>query len=137
MIKRYRGIIGIGILLLVIIVAGVSYVAYSASRVNPPHTAPGAATACGTAIPSTGLSTFQIVPAQTTASYKVHENLVLRNLPNNDAIGRTHSVQGSFQVRTGSSPLVAAMKAVTMPTMATVLRATLERSKRGQERATR
>jgi polyisoprenoid-binding protein YceI len=66
-------------------------------------------TDCGTPIPSTGLHTFQIVPTQTTASYKVHENLILRNLPNNDAIGTTHSVQGSFRIRTRASPLVASM----------------------------
>ena len=49
------------------------------------------------------------MPAQTTASYSVYENLVFQNKPNNDAIGSTHSVQGSFRVRTGASPLVAAM----------------------------
>lgn len=106
--RRSRWIIGIGIAL-VIVAAGVIYTVHSASTINPPHTAPGLATDCGTAIPSTGLRTFQIVPDRTTASYKVHENLVLRNLPNNDAIGTTHAVQGSFRIRTGASPLVAAM----------------------------
>ena len=118
--KRPYWIIGIGIVL-VIIVAGVSYAMHFASTVNPVHTpagvatisgattAPGVAAACGTAIPSTGLRIFQIVPAQTAASYKVHENLILRNLPSTDAIGTTHSVQGSFRLRTETSPLVAAM----------------------------
>jgi polyisoprenoid-binding protein YceI len=49
------------------------------------------------------------VPAQTTASYSVYENLIFQNKPNNDAIGTTHSVQGSFKIRTGPSPLVASM----------------------------
>ena len=106
--KRYFCLSGIG-LVLVIVIAAMLYTARFASTVNQPHTAPGAATATGTPIPSTGLQTFQIVPAQTTASYSVYENLVFQNKPNNDAIGTTHSVQGSFRVRTGASPLVAAM----------------------------
>jgi polyisoprenoid-binding protein YceI len=39
----------------------------------------------------------------------VYENLIFQNNPNNDAIGTTHSVQGSFKIRTGASPLVAAL----------------------------
>jgi polyisoprenoid-binding protein YceI len=119
--KRSHWIIGIGIVVIIIVGAFVSYAAYSAGTVNPPHTPSGIATtsgvattsdvaaSCGTAIPSTGLRIFQIVPSQTTASYKVHENLILRNLPSTDAIGTTHSVQGSFRLRTGASPLVATM----------------------------
>jgi len=106
--KRYIWLAGTSIVL-VIIVAGILYTAHFASAVNQPHTASGAATATGTPIPSTGLQTFQIVPAQTTASYSVYENLVFQNKPNNDAIGSTHSVQGSFRIRSGASPLVAAM----------------------------
>lgn len=110
--KRYIVLAGIG-LVLVIIVAGVLYTTRFASAVNQTqtHVAPGAitVTATGTPIPSTDLRTFQIVPAQTTASYSVYENLIFQNKPNNDAIGTTHSVQGSFGIRTGASPLVAAM----------------------------
>jgi polyisoprenoid-binding protein YceI len=108
--KRYILLAGVG-LVVVIIVAGMLYTARFASAVNQTqvHIAPGAVTATGTPIPSTGLQTFQIVPAQTTASYSVYENLVFQNKPNNDAIGTTHSVQGSFSIRTGASPLVAAM----------------------------
>ena len=106
--KRYI-LLAITGLILAIIVAGVMYTARFASAVNQPHTAPGAATATGTPVPATGLQTFQIVPAQTTASYSVYENLVFQNKPNNDAIGTTHSVQGSFKIRSGASPLVAAM----------------------------
>jgi polyisoprenoid-binding protein YceI len=98
-------------IVLVIIVAGFIYTSRFASAVNQTqsHTAPGAITATGTPIPSTGLQTFQIVPAQTTASYSVYENLIFQSKPNNDAIGTTHSVKGSFKIRTGASPLVAAM----------------------------
>src|SRR5207245_2528873 len=35
--------------------------------------------------------------------------LIFQNNPNNDAIGTTHSVQGNFKIRTGASPLVAAL----------------------------
>ena len=96
---------------LVIIVAGFIYTSRFASAVNQTqsHTAPGAITATGTPIPSTGLQTLKIVTAQTTGSYSVYENLIFQNKPNNDAIGTTHSVKGSFKIRTGTSPLVAAM----------------------------
>ncbi len=107
--KRYYWLAGGTGLVLVGIVAGMLYAAHFASTVNQPHTAPGAAKATGTPIPSTGLRTFQIVPAQTTASYSVYENLIFQNKPNNDAVGTTHSVQGSFKIRTSVSPLVAAM----------------------------
>lgn len=98
-------------LVIVIVIGGVIYTAHFASVVaqSQAHVAPGAATATGTPIPSTGLTTFQIVPAQTTASYSVYENLIFQNKPNNDAIGTTHSVTGSFKIRAGNSPLVAAM----------------------------
>jgi polyisoprenoid-binding protein YceI len=109
--KRYIWLAGGGLALVVIVVGTMLYMARFASAVSQSqsHTAPGAITATGTPIPSTGLQTFQIVPAQTTASYSVFENLIFQNKPNNDAIGTTHSVQGSFRIRTGASPLVAAM----------------------------
>jgi polyisoprenoid-binding protein YceI len=108
--KRNILLAGTGVVL-VFIVAGMLYTSHFASAVTQTqsHTAPGAVTATGTPIPTTGLKTFQIVPAQTTASYSVYENLIFQSKPNNDAIGTTHSVQGSFKIRTGASPLVAAM----------------------------
>jgi polyisoprenoid-binding protein YceI len=115
--KLYPWIIGISVALVLIVVAGVAYATNFASTVNTSHTAPGAATVSsspissstttGTAIP--GSSTFQIVPAQTTAMYSVYENLIFQNKPNNDAVGTTHSVQGNFSIRTGASPLVSGM----------------------------
>src|SRR5437588_6660449 len=106
--QRYFWLAGTG-LVLIIIIAGMLYSTHFASTVTQTHIAPGAVTVTETPVPSTGLQTFQIVPAQTTASYSVNENLIIQNKPNNDAIGRTHSVQGSFKIRTGTSPLVASM----------------------------
>jgi len=110
MTRRNILLAGVGVVL-AFVVAGMMYTSHFAGIINQTqtHTAPGAATATGTPVPSTGLQTFQIVPAQTTASYSVYENLVFQNKPNNDAIGTTHSVQGSFKIRSGASPLVAAM----------------------------
>src|SRR6266478_4759459 len=110
--KRYIWFAGSGLaLVLVIIAAGMAYTAHFASAVDQSqtHFAPGAITVTTTPIPSTGLQSFQIVPTQTTASYSVYEDLIFQNKPNNDAVGTTHSVQGSFKIRTGTSPLIAAM----------------------------
>src|SRR5215467_1769473 len=96
---------GIGIIL-VIIAAGVLSMSLFASTTNPLHKAAGAVTVTTTTpVSSTGLKTFQIVTAQSTASYSVYENLIIQNKPNNDAIGTTHSVAGSFHIRTGTTPL--------------------------------
>ncbi len=97
--------------LIIIIVAGILYTSHFASAVDQSqsHVAPGAVTVTETPVSSTGLQTFQIVPAQTTASYSVYENLIFQNKPNNDAIGSTHSVQGSFKIKTANTPLVASM----------------------------
>jgi polyisoprenoid-binding protein YceI len=108
--KLYRWMIGIAAIVVIAVAAELIYSAHFASAVNPPHKAPGAiATTSSSPVPSTGLSTFQIVPSQTTASYSVYEDLIIQNKPNNDAIGTTHSVQGSFKIKTGTSPLVTAM----------------------------
>ncbi|GAC1461061.1 MAG: hypothetical protein PVSMB2_22490 [Ktedonobacteraceae bacterium] len=115
--KRYIWLTGASIVF-VILVAGILYTTRFASAVNQRHTASGAVTVTATDIPlpatgtstsTTGLQTFQIVPGQTTASYSVYENLIFQNKPNNDAIGTTHTVQGNFRIRTGTSPLVTAM----------------------------
>lgn len=108
--KRNFFLAGI-VAILIIIIAGVLYTSHFASTINQAqsHVAPGAAKVTGTPVPSTGLQTFQLVPAQTTASYSVYENLIFQNEPNNDAIGTTHSVQGSFKIRTSGTPLVASM----------------------------
>ncbi|HYX49876.1 MAG TPA: YceI family protein [Ktedonobacteraceae bacterium] len=109
--KRRNIILAVLGAVIIIVVAGVLYTSHFASAVDQSqtHVAPGAVTVTETPVSSTGLQTFQIVPAQTTASYSVYENLVIQNKPNNDAIGTTHSVQGSFKIKKGTSPLVASM----------------------------
>ena len=117
--KRSIWLIGASIVF-VILVAGTLYTTHFANLVNQTqtHTAVGAivVTPTATSLPATSTSTptsvlhtFQIVPAQTTASYSVYENLIFQNKPNNDAIGTTHGVKGSFRVQTGPSPLISAM----------------------------
>ncbi|WP_160145635.1 YceI family protein [Dictyobacter aurantiacus] len=56
-----------------------------------------------------GLRSFSIVPAQSTASYKVHENLILRNLPSIDAVGKTQDVTGSFKISSSPAPQVTSL----------------------------
>lgn len=108
--KRYFWLVGV-VIAIIVIVTGILYTSHFANAVSQTqaHTATGAATVPTNITPVAGLQTFQIVPAQTTASYSVFENLVFENKPNNDAIGTTHSVQGSFGIKTGNSPLVANM----------------------------
>ncbi len=116
--KRSIWLAAIGAVIVLIVAGALVYTSRFASTVGQNHTASGpvttttgAATTGATAATtsSTSPQTFQIVPAQTTASYSVYENLIFQNKPNNDAIGATHSVQGNFQIKTGASPLVTAM----------------------------
>lgn len=110
--KLARWLIGAGAVIVIAVTATVLYTMHFASTVSQTqtHKASGAiATSSSSPVSTAGLSTFSIVPAQTTASYSVYENLVFENKPNNDAVGTTHSVSGSFQIHTGSSPLIAAM----------------------------
>ncbi len=122
--RRVFWLTGVSIVV-VIVVAGILYTTRFASAVNQTqtHTAAGAivvtptatslpattTSSAGTSTPTTDLHTFQIVPAQTTASYSVYEDLIFQNKPNNDAIGTTHGVKGSFGVQTGTSPRIDAM----------------------------
>jgi len=112
--RRSRWFIGIGIALVVVVGGAVGFEVYAANyaktiQQSQAHTAEGTAIPCGTPVPTTSLRIFQIVPAQTTVSYSVHENLILENKPDNVAVGTTHSEQGSFEIRTGADPLVASM----------------------------
>lgn len=113
--RRSVLLISICAVLLVIIVIFVSvvYVQHANSiAASQQHQASGAIQATATPIPTNVLSnlkTYQIVSAQSTASYSVYEDLIMQNKPNNDAIGTTHSVTGSFQISTGDSLLVTGM----------------------------
>jgi polyisoprenoid-binding protein YceI len=119
--KRYIWLTIIAGILVIIVIGTFVYASRFANTVSQTHTAPGAivvtptptaattGTATATSSASANQQTFQIVPAQTTAAYSVYENLIFQNKPNNDAIGTTHSVQGSFHIQTGAAPLVTAM----------------------------
>ena len=121
---RYVWLVGIAVVLVIVVVGTFVYASHFANSaaqtqthtaagpiVVSPTATTGAATPTGTsASSSSSLQTFQIAPAQTTASYSVYENLIFQNKPNNDAVGTTHSVQGNFQVQTGANPQVEAMK---------------------------
>jgi len=108
--KRFRWIILGIVVIIVLVVAGVIYAARSSSTVNAPHTAPGVAkNVCATPAATNGLQIFKVVPAQSTVSYSVYENLIIQNKPNNDAIGKTNSIEGQFNVKTGASPSVTGM----------------------------
>jgi polyisoprenoid-binding protein YceI len=75
--------------------------------VQAAHTAVGPAKSCGTPVSTTNMQTYAIVPAQTTVSYTVHEDLIIRGLPNNIVVGKTHSVQGSFAMSAAPTPRLA------------------------------
>lgn len=102
------------ILVALVVVVGFAYTQHYANTVSASqqHQASGAIQVTATPIPTTaasGLQTYQIVPAQTTAAYSVYENLIFQNKPNNDAIGKTNSVTGSFKISTSPSPTVTGM----------------------------
>lgn len=108
--KRYIWMSGTGIILaIIVIVTAILFTSHFANSVNQAHTAPGAIAVTETPVPLAGLRTFQVVPDQTTASYTVNENLIIQDKPNNNAVGTTNAIQGSFHIRTDPSPLVTAM----------------------------
>jgi polyisoprenoid-binding protein YceI len=107
-------IIGVALVIVIVAVVGIIYTQHYANTViaSQQHKASGVIRVTATPISTTttsNLQTYTIVPAQTTASYSVYEDLIFQNKPNNDAIGTTHSVSGNFQIGTGSSPVVQGM----------------------------
>jgi polyisoprenoid-binding protein YceI len=101
-----------GVALVVIgVVAFVAYGYYFAGQVNPDRQTPTGPTAssCGTAIATTSdMHTFKLASGS-TASFQVNENLIIKNKPNTDAVGKTQDVNGSFSARSTQSPLVAGL----------------------------
>jgi len=83
----------------------------SAASTTAPDTADGVAPTVGsssaelgpTAQPIAGARTFKILPDQTEASYEVQEQLLNRSLPSK-AIGKTNSVDGTFQFTVAGKP---------------------------------
>ena len=113
-------IIAIIVVIIIVAVFGTIYIQHTNSvNASQQHKASGAIQVTPTPVPTTAtgststttnsLQTYKIVPAQTTASYSVFEDLIFQNKPNNDAIGKTHSVTGNFQISTGSVPAVQGM----------------------------
>jgi polyisoprenoid-binding protein YceI len=117
-------IIGLVVVILMVAVVGIVYTQHYANTVSASqqHKASGAIQVTDTPTSTTAasskptsttaasrLQTYKIIPAQTTASYSVYEDLIFQNKPNNDAVGTTHSVSGNFQISTGSSPVVKGM----------------------------
>ncbi|GHO84165.1 YceI family protein [Dictyobacter formicarum] len=97
----------LAIVVVVLVTIG-SYRFYFASKVNAPPK-PVSMAKCTTQPAAGALRSFTIVPGQSTASYKVHENLILRNLPSTDAVGKTHDVTGAFQISTTPAPQVTSL----------------------------
>ncbi|HEY0755635.1 MAG TPA: YceI family protein [Ktedonobacteraceae bacterium] len=113
--KRSIWMTVIGVILAVIIVAAfaVIYVQHANTvSAGQQHKATGAIQVTPTPTSASGTSNlqiYQIVPAQSTASYSVYEDLIFQNKPNNDAVGTTHSVAGNFQISKGNAPVVTGM----------------------------
>ena len=112
--KKRSLIIGSVLVIIIVVVAVIVYTQNYANSINASqqHKATGAIQVTPTPISTTAsgsLQTYKIVPAQTTASYSVYENLIFQNKPNNDAIGKTQAVSGQFQVSTSPSTVVQGM----------------------------
>jgi polyisoprenoid-binding protein YceI len=100
-----RNIIIIAVAAVIVVAAGV-WIFYPRQAADLHHTAAGTATVCGTPIPTGDLTKYSIVPTQTTASYSVHEDLILGGVGNKTTVGKTQSVQGSLLLRTAPAPEV-------------------------------
>ncbi len=68
------------------------------------HKAAGVASVVGTPIPTTGLTKYTIDQSQSSASYSVHENLILGGVGSNTAVGTSNGVQGSFYLGLTGAP---------------------------------
>jgi polyisoprenoid-binding protein YceI len=88
----------------IVLAAGIWIIFFPNRGANANHKAPGAAVVTGTPIPTTGLTKYTIVPAQTTASYSVHEDLIIGGVGSNTAVGKTNSVQGSLFLGLNGAP---------------------------------
>lgn len=109
--RRRTLILTVLVIAVVVLVAIGGYSFYFASQVNAPAkpVGPVPTTKCTTQPAEGALRSFTIISGQSTASYKVHENLILRNLPSTDAVGKTHDVSGAFKISTTPVPEVASL----------------------------
>jgi polyisoprenoid-binding protein YceI len=81
----------------------------SKSTVSSAATSTPAASGTACVAPTGNASAYNLVANQSEASYKVQEQFLNRNLPN-DAIGTTKNVQGSFLLTSGSQPVITQLK---------------------------
>ncbi len=83
----------------------------STSKSTATSTTASIPTASGTTCvaPTGDASAYNLVSNQSEASYKVQEQFLNRDLPN-DAIGTTKNVQGSFLLTSGSQPVITQLK---------------------------
>jgi polyisoprenoid-binding protein YceI len=81
---------------IVIILAVAIFVFFRPQGTTATHQASGAATVVGTPIPTTGLQKYTIVSGNSTASYSVHENLILGGVGSHTTVGKSQGVTGSF-----------------------------------------
>ncbi len=98
----------IGAVAAVVVLAAIAWVILGNRHgANASHQAAGVAVACGTPIPTASLQHFALVPAQSSATYTVKENLILGGAGDRTTVGTTNGVTGDFYIRTTPSPLVA------------------------------
>lgn len=107
----------IGIFLMTVLAAcgGGSGTTGSSTTSNSKSTATGSTastpttSSTGCVAPTGNASAYNLVSNQSEASYKVQEQFLNRDLPN-DAIGTTKNVQGSFLLTAGSQPVITQLK---------------------------
>jgi polyisoprenoid-binding protein YceI len=89
----------------VVILAVVIWIAFFPNRgTDATHKAAGVATVVGTPIPTTGLQKYTIVTSQSSATYSVHENLIIGGVGSNTAVGTSNGVQGSLYLGLSGAP---------------------------------
>jgi polyisoprenoid-binding protein YceI len=98
--RRTLAILAVAI---VIILAVVIFVFLRPQPTTASHKAAGAATVVGTPIPTTGLQKYTIVSGSSSASYSVHENLILGGVGSHTTVGKTQGVTGSFFLGSNST----------------------------------
>jgi polyisoprenoid-binding protein YceI len=81
----------------IVIILGVAiFVFFRPQPTAATHKASGAATVVGTPIPTNGLTKYTIVSGSSSASYTVHEDLILGGVGSHTTVGTTQGVTGSF-----------------------------------------
>src|SRR5215469_6544667 len=102
-----RRIIAFAAVGVVIILAAGTFVLFSRGQPITTHKAAGAATEVGTAVPTDGLTKYTLDASRSSASYSVHENLILGGVGSHTAVGTSHTVSGSLYLGlSGNHPVL-------------------------------